>query len=269
MVGNTHPTHLRIFCCIVFLPHPSPPLGKGREQEQSIKCKIMTPERTIYIVNGSIPSWRVLMALYEKGLSFASKRLRVMRSEPETRTPEFLALNPRGQTPLLIEPDGTKINESLAILHYLELRYPEPSLLPPSENCQEYANAIAWIQEAETFACVYEPIEYLFIKKSSDLNDDEKVAIKKALVAVDFELNLWENRASKHTFIASESFTLADCSFYPTIGYMTHRGLSLDGFPNLSKYKLRIAERASARFARPEGWERSAKTNLFQLAAML
>ncbi len=229
----------------------------------------MTQERTIYIVNGSIPSWRVLIALSEKGLSFATKRLRVMRSQSETRTPEFLALNPRGQTPLLIEPDGTKINESLAMLHYLELRYPEPSLLPSPENHQEYANAIAWIQEAETFACAYEPLEYLFLKKPVDMNDDEKSEIKKALAAINFDLNLWEERASKHTFIASESFTLADCSFYPTISYMRHRGLSLDGWPNLSKYELRIRERPSAQSSRPEGWERSSKTNLFQLAEML
>lgn len=81
-----------------------------------------------------------------------------MRADQETRTPEFLALNPRGQVPLLVEPDGTKINESLAILHYLELCYPASSLLPAQENRQEYANAISWIQEAETFACAYEPL---------------------------------------------------------------------------------------------------------------
>jgi glutathione S-transferase len=134
----------------------------------------MNLDRTIYIVNGSIPSWRVLIALHEKGLSFVTKRLRVMGARRETQTPEFLALNPRGETPLLVETDNTRINESLAMLHYLELRYPEPSLLPSQENWQEYANAIAWIQEAETFACTYEPIEYLFIKKHSDLNDTEQ-----------------------------------------------------------------------------------------------
>ena len=231
----------------------------------------MDRERIIYIVNGSIASWRVLIALDEKGLSFDTKRVRVMRSDPETRTPEFLALNPRGQVPLLVEPDGTKINESLAILHYLELRYPKPSLLPPQENWQEYANAIAWIQEAETFACAYEPIEYFFLKKPSDMNDGEKAAIKKAIAAVNFDLNLWEERTSKHTFIASELFTLADCSFYPTIVYMMHRGLSLDGFPNLIKYELLVRERYSAQSARPEGWlyNRTSKPNLFQLAEIL
>jgi glutathione S-transferase len=231
----------------------------------------MNPERTIYIVNGSMASWRVLLTLHEKGLSFDPKRVRVMRADPETRTPEFLALNPRGQVPLLVEPDGTKINESLAILHYLELRYPEPSLLPSQENWQEYANAIAWIQEAETFACVYEPLEYFFLKKPSEMNDEKKEEIKRAIASVNFDLNLWEERASKHAFIASELFTLADCAFYPTIAYMMHRGLSLDGFPNLSKYELCIRARTSALSARPEGWlyDQTSKPNLFQLATML
>jgi glutathione S-transferase len=231
----------------------------------------MNPERTIYIVNGSIASWRVLITLSEKGLSFDTKRVRVMRANPETRTPEFLALNPRGQVPLLVEPDGTKINESLAILHYLELCYPKHSLLPPQESRQEYANAIAWMQEAETFACAYEPIEYFFLKKPSEMNDEKKEEIKKAIAAVNFDLNLWEERASKHTFIASESFTLADCSFYPTIAYMMHRGLLLDGFPNLIKYELLVRDRTSVRSARPEGWlyDRTSKPNLFQLAEMI
>ena len=102
-------------------------------------------------------------------------------------------------------------------------------------------------------------------------NDEEKAELKRALAAVNFELNLWEERASKYTFIASELFTLADCSFYPTISYMMHRGLLLDGFPNLNKYELRVRDRTSVRSARPEGWlhDRTSKPNLFQLAEIL
>ena len=228
-------------------------------------------ERTIYIVNGSIPSWRVLMALSEKGLSHTTKRLYVMRSQRDTKTPEFLALNPRGQAPLLVEPNNTKINESLAILHYLELSYPEPALLPPPENHQEYANAIAWIQEAETFSYAYKPMEQLYLKQSEEMSDFEREKIKEALTAVKFELDLWERRAAQYTFIASESFTLADCSFYPVLAYLMRRGLILDNFPQLQAYELRVRQRASARSSRPEGWkcDRVSKPNLFQLAESL
>ncbi len=231
----------------------------------------MLQDRTIYLVNGSIPSWRVLMALTEKGLPFETKRLRVMSAHRETRTPEFLALNPRGQTPLLIEPDNTTIDESLAILHYLDLRYPTPALLPPPEHWQEYANAIAWVQQAETFICAYAPMQYLFLKQPSDMNDDEQAKIKTALAAVTFDLHLWEKRAKQHTFIASESFTLADCSFYPVLAFLMRRGLTLENFPKLQEYELRVRQRASAQAARPEGWlyDRTSKPNLFRLAAAL
>jgi len=230
----------------------------------------MDEERTIYIVNGSISRWRVLIALNEKGLTYTQKRLYVMRSPRDTKTPQFLALNPRGQAPLLIEADGTKINESLAILHYLELRYPESSLLPAPENRQEYADAVAWIQEAETFACAYEPLEHLFRKQPNEISDSEKAEIKQALTAITFDLNLWSARAKQHTFIASEMFTLADCSFYPVLAYMMRRGLNLDPFPKLQEYELRIRARNSAKVSRPDGWhDRPSKMNLFKLAQTL
>jgi len=96
----------------------------------------------------------------------ADERERQERAEAEhMRSAEFLALNPRGQTPVLVEPDGTRVNESLAILTYLELRYPEPALLPRAEP-GALARVLALVQEAETFACAYEPLEMLFIDEA-------------------------------------------------------------------------------------------------------
>ena len=56
------------------------------------------------------------------------------------------------------------------------------------------------------------------------MNDDEKAKIKTALVAVTFDLHLWKERAKAHTFIASESFTIADCSFDPVLAFLIRRG---------------------------------------------
>ena len=52
--------------------------------------------RARYLVNGSISSIRVLIALHEKGLAFEPRRLRVMREPRDTRTPAFLALTKAG-----------------------------------------------------------------------------------------------------------------------------------------------------------------------------
>ena len=49
----------------------------------------------------------------------------------EHKGPEIMELNPRGQVPTFSDK-GTVVNESLAILLYLEDTYKEPSLMPSS-----------------------------------------------------------------------------------------------------------------------------------------
>ncbi|WP_441287718.1 glutathione S-transferase family protein [Sorangium sp. KYC3313] len=230
----------------------------------------MSARRAVYFVNGSISSWRVLMAAHEKGLAFEPRRLRVMREPRETRTPEFLALNPRGQAPVLVEPDGTAMNESLAILMYLELRYPDPPLLPQVAEPGALARVLAFAQESEATACVYDPLEGLFEAGPEVVSPDRRAAILGALSGVERELALWDARAQKTRFIASDAFTLADCAFYPVLAYMQRRGLSLAGYPALDAYERRVRDRPSAVASYPEGWSHDrARPDLFAQARAL
>lgn len=228
----------------------------------------MSGERLLYLVNGSIPSWRVQLALHEKGLAYTPRRLRVMREPRETRSAELLALNPRGQTPVLVEPDGVVINESLAILTYLELRYPDPPLLPPRDDARALARTLAFTQEAETTACVYDPLEVFFHEKPEGLSREQRASVVEALVGLERDLALWEARAAGGGLIATEAFSLADCAFYPVLSYMKRRGLSLAGYPSLDGYERRVRARASAVAAYPEGWvqDRVGKPDLFAMA---
>lgn len=50
---------------------------------------------TLYWVNGSIPSWRVMLALSAKKIPYVAQRLRVMSKLKETRSVEFAEINPR------------------------------------------------------------------------------------------------------------------------------------------------------------------------------
>jgi Glutathione S-transferase, N-terminal domain len=75
----------------------------------------------------SIMPWRIRIALREKRL--AAEEVLVDVTTSGTRKPEFLRLNPFGQIPVL-EDGALTISESMAILEYLEERYPEPALLP-------------------------------------------------------------------------------------------------------------------------------------------
>ena len=80
--------------------------------------------RTLYHVWLNPFSRKVRIMLAEKKLDFA------MEVEPvwERRT-EFLALNPAGEVPVLVEPDNTVLSDSSAICEYLEEQSPEPNLM--------------------------------------------------------------------------------------------------------------------------------------------
>lgn len=78
--------------------------------------------RTLYWISGSTPSWRVMLALTLKNLAFTSHRLD--HSAGENKRPAYLALNPKGQVPTLV--DGAIIlRESMAILAWLDRAYPQ------------------------------------------------------------------------------------------------------------------------------------------------
>ncbi|MCZ6710341.1 MAG: glutathione S-transferase family protein [Gammaproteobacteria bacterium] len=74
----------------------------------------------------SIVPWRVRIALHEKGLAYETEITDLFTKPPER---SFLELNPFAQIPVL-DDDGFVIAESLAILEYLEEKYPEPPLMP-------------------------------------------------------------------------------------------------------------------------------------------
>ena len=79
----------------------------------------------IYWFSGSAPSWRVLLTLAVKGIRYDSKLLNV--SQGDLKTPDFLAINPRGKVPALRDGDFV-LTESLAIMVYLDRAFPDPPL---------------------------------------------------------------------------------------------------------------------------------------------
>lgn len=82
---------------------------------------------TFYFGSGSPFAWKVWLALEHKGVPFEAKRLSF--DNDDTKTSAFLAINPRGRVPAIVD-DGFAIWESAAIIEYLEERFPQKPLLP-------------------------------------------------------------------------------------------------------------------------------------------
>lgn len=83
----------------------------------------------LYYLSGSPYAWRVLLALEHKKLQY--KRIDLSFENGDFKSESYLALNPRGKVPVLVD-EGVTLYESPAILEYLEDKYRDSgnNLLP-------------------------------------------------------------------------------------------------------------------------------------------
>jgi glutathione S-transferase len=102
---------------------------------------------TFYYGSGSPFAWRVWLALEYKGIPYEFKLLSF--SDGDTRKPEFVALNPRHQVPV-ISGDGFTLYESAAIVEYLDELKPQPSLFPG--DAKQRALVRRLVCEADSYA---------------------------------------------------------------------------------------------------------------------
>ncbi|MDH3388323.1 MAG: maleylacetoacetate isomerase [Gammaproteobacteria bacterium] len=89
----------------------------------------------------SSTSTRLRAALNLKGLAYDYVGYALKAGDAET--PAYLRLNPQGLVPSLELADGTVLIQSLAIMEWLEERYPEPALLPPDPLQRARVRALA------------------------------------------------------------------------------------------------------------------------------
>jgi maleylacetoacetate isomerase len=105
----------------------------------------------------SSAAYRVRIALNLKAVPY--ERRQVMLLENLQFTPEHLARNPQGLVPAL-EVDGLVLTQSVAIIEWLDARYPEPRLIPADPDARAHAMA-----QALVIACDIHPINNLRVMR--------------------------------------------------------------------------------------------------------
>ncbi|HEY3887354.1 MAG TPA: maleylacetoacetate isomerase [Caulobacteraceae bacterium] len=110
----------------------------------------MTDEPTLqlYAYWCSMAAYRVRVALNLKGVS--AEEIPINLDAGEQLAPAFLAVNPEGAVPALIEPGHAPLTQSMAILEYLEERYPEPPLLPKDLYARARVRSLAALIVSDT-----------------------------------------------------------------------------------------------------------------------
>jgi len=164
----------------------------------------------LYWGSGSPFAWRVMLTLEVKGLAYESKLLEF--SKGEHKTPAYLELNPRGKVPTLKHGDFV-IYESIAIMAYLDRKYPEPWLFGTTPE----AAGLIWrtISECESYlvSAGDKIIRPVFFGKGLEKVDE----IQQAAQSVRQELHSIDARLAQARWLAGEQISAADIAVFPAI----------------------------------------------------
>jgi maleylpyruvate isomerase len=178
----------------------------------------------------SSASHRVRIGLGLKQLPYDYASVNIVQGEQLAE--DYLAKNPMAQVPTLevIEDDGTRfaLTQSLAILEYLEDRWPDPPILPRDPLLRARARALA-----EIFNAGVQPLQNLAtLRKIKALGGDEAAWIRPVIV---HGLTAFAGIAAEvsGTFSVGNSPTLADCCLVPQLAGARRFQIDLEPFARL------------------------------------
>lgn len=188
----------------------------------------------LYSYFRSSASYRVRIALALKGLEYDFRGIHLRRNEQNA--PEFLAINPQGLVPALVDDDGTVLTQSLAIMEYLEERVPEPHLLPAKPADRAWVRALS-----QVVACDIHPVNNLRILQylEKDLALDEEARNRWVRRWIDDGFTAMEkmlagdSRTGTHCF--GNTPTMADICLVPQIFNGQRFGVEMNRYPTLAR----------------------------------
>ena len=164
----------------------------------------------LYWGSGSPFAWRVMLSLEVKRLSYQSKLLEF--SKGEHKAPGFLKLNPRGKVPVLKDGDLV-LYESLAIMAYLDKKYPEPPIFGISAE----ETGLIWRTISEVDSYLLETgnklIRPIFFGKGMDKPED----IKEAAALIRQELASIDSQLAHSKWLVGTKISAADISLFPLV----------------------------------------------------
>jgi maleylpyruvate isomerase len=109
----------------------------------------------LYSFYRSAAAWRVRIALNLKGLAYETVPVNLRLGQGEQHAPDYATINPTKLVPTLMD-GSVKVIQSMAIIEYLQERYPEISLYPEDIAMRAHARGVA-----QTLACDVHPLQNL------------------------------------------------------------------------------------------------------------
>ena len=216
----------------------------------------------LYWASGSPFAWRVMLTLEVKKLAYESKLLEF--SKGENKRPAYLQLNPRGKVPSLKDGDFV-LYESLAIMSYLDRKYPDPPLFgkTPEET------GLIWraLAECESYvvSASNKVVRPIFLGEGLDKVGE----IQQAAQTLRQEFKTIDERLAGSHWLVGDKISAADIGTFPLVQLILRAAskeatqpLNL-GFlplektsPNLAKWVQRIEALPDYQRTYPPHWRK-------------
>ena len=188
---------------------------------------------TLYDYLDSGNGYKVRLLLTQLGIPYRYVEVDIMQGQ--TRTPQFLAMNPDGRIPTIQLDDGRHLAQSDAILWY----FAEGTAFLPSERFAR-AQVLQWM-----FLEQYSHEPYVatprFIMRHLPIDDPRRAELPQRLVRGRAALEVMEKHLHSRSYFVAERYTIADIALYAYTHVAEEGGLELAPYPQLRAWLARIA----------------------------
>ncbi|AFZ25663.1 glutathione S-transferase [Cylindrospermum stagnale PCC 7417] len=189
---------------------------------------------TLYHSPISPNSRRIWITLLEKKIEFELVEIKL---NGEQFKPDFLTISPFHHIPVLVD-DGFNVVESLAILDYLEAKYPTPAMLPKDVKDLAIVRMVELLTVNELL-----PATTTFLPQILGLPGGNSEKTEQALQKISTVLSFFENTLDNRPYFGSQNLTLADAVAGTVVPWVPKTGISLSDYPKVSAWCDRLISR--------------------------
>lgn len=181
----------------------------------------------------SSAAYRVRIALNLKGIEYEQESVHLVKDGGHQFSNQYTALNPAQLVPVLVDGE-LRLNQSMAILDYIERQYPEPALLPADNAGRAQVLALA-----NDIACDIHPLNNLrvlnYLSTQLGVNEEQKTAwyhhwLHKGFTALETQT---KRHGGHGDFLFGNALTLADVMLIPQVYNARRYKLDMSRYPLL------------------------------------
>lgn len=200
-------------------------------------------ELTLYLAPGTC-AMAVRIALVEANASHRVAQLDFAAGEQ--RSPEYLAINPKGRVPALVTERGV-LTETPALLLYVAQRFPQADLAPLDDPF-----LLARMQEVNSFLASTVHVSHAHGRRPGRWADDEQAM---AAMQAKMPQNMRDgfDQIERHylagPWVLGERFSLADIYLFVVASWLAGDGVPIDEFPKVAAHTRRMLARPAVQQA--------------------